>query len=68
MAKATTVPINRLATVEAGKANAIYAKKRTAVYKNTHQRNASALRNYIRHNSTQIKAIIAISRTDINNI
>jgi ribosomal protein S12 len=53
---------------EARRANVICVRKRTAAYKNTHQKYISALRKYIRHNLTQTKAVIATLRTSINNI
>jgi hypothetical protein len=45
--KATTVPTNRPVTAKARKINAICARKRTAVYKNTHQKNVSALKSIL---------------------
>jgi len=33
MAEATTIFIDRIVMIEAGRANAIYAKRRTAVYR-----------------------------------
>jgi hypothetical protein len=45
-----TALINRAITAKAGKTNIIYAKKRTAVYKDIYQKNTSALKKYIKHN------------------
>jgi hypothetical protein len=67
MTKAATVPTDRPVTAEVGKANAMCARKRTAVYKDTHQKNASTLRKHIRHDSTQTKAAMATSRTGTDN-
>jgi hypothetical protein len=65
--KATTVPTDRPVTAEAGKANAMCVRKRTAVYGDTHQKNASVLRKHIRHDLIQTKAAIATLRTDTDN-
>jgi hypothetical protein len=43
-------------------------KRRTAVYRDIHQKNVSALRKYTKHSLTQTKVIIAILKTNINNI
>ena len=42
---------------EAKRVNAIYARRRTSVYRDIYQRNRSALRRYIKRNSIWIKAI-----------
>ena len=44
IAEATTVFIDRMAIKEAERANAIYTKRRTAIYKDIYQRNRSALK------------------------
>jgi hypothetical protein len=46
----------------------MFIKKRTAAYKNTYQKNASALKKHIKHSLTQTKAIITTLKTSINNI
>jgi hypothetical protein len=43
-------------------------RKRTAAYEDTHQKNISTLRKYIRHGLTQTKTVITTLRTNINNI
>jgi hypothetical protein len=63
-----TIFINRAVIAKARKINTIYARKRTIVYKNTHQKNTSVLRKYIRHNLTQTKIIITTLRTNTDNI
>jgi DNA-binding NtrC family response regulator len=62
-----TAFIDRAVAAEARKANAMYVRKRTVAYKDTHQKNVSALRKHIKHNLTQTKAIIMTSRTSTNN-
>ena len=63
----TTILIDRIAIIEDRRVNTIYARKRTAVYRDIHQRNGSALRRHTKRNSIQIKAIIVILRTNISN-
>ena len=46
----------------------MFVKRRTAVYKNTHQKNTSALKKYIKHDLAQAKTVITISRTNTDNI
>jgi hypothetical protein len=43
-------------------------RKRTVVYENTHQKNASALRKYIKHGLTQTKTAITTLKTGTDNI
>jgi hypothetical protein len=43
-------------------------KRKTAAYKDTHQKNASALRKHIRHGLTQTKTTITTLRTSTDNI
>ena len=66
--EAITVFINGIAIIEAKRANTIYARRRTAVYRDIYQRNRSTLWRYTKRNLIQIKAIIVILRTDISNI
>jgi hypothetical protein len=46
----------------------MFIKKKTTAYKNTYQKNTSALRKYIRHGLTQTKAAITTLKTNTNNI
>jgi hypothetical protein len=66
--KATTVLTDRAVAAEAGRANAMFIRKRTAAREDTHQKNASALRKHTRHGLTQTKAVIATLRTGTDNI
>ena len=68
IAKTMTIFINRMAIIEAKRANVMYAKRRIAIYRDIYQRNGSALRRYIKRNLIQIKAIIVILKTNISNI
>ncbi len=68
IAEATTVLIDGIVIIEAKRANAIYTRRRTAVYRDIYQRNRSALRRYTKRNLIQIKVIIVILRTNISNI
>jgi hypothetical protein len=52
---------------KAGRANAMCVKRRTAARGDTHQKNASVLRKYIKQDLTQIKAVIATLRTGTDN-
>jgi hypothetical protein len=62
-----TALTDRALVAEAGRANAMCVRRRTAAREDTHQKNASALRKYTRHDLTQTKAVIATSRTGTNN-
>jgi hypothetical protein len=43
-------------------------KRRTAAYKDTHQKNTSVLKKHIKHNLTQTKAVITTLKTNTDNI
>ena len=66
--EAITVLIDGIVIIEAKRANAIYVRRRTAVYRDIYQRNGNAPRRYTKRNLIQTKAIIVILRTDISNI
>jgi hypothetical protein len=63
-----TALTNRAVITKAERANAICARRRTAVYEDTHQKNASVLKKYTKHNLILTKTVIIISRTNTNNI
>src|SRR6266567_9044121 len=66
--EATTIFIDGIAMKEARRANAIYAKRRTAVYRDIYQRNRSTPKRHIKRNLIQTKATMVILRTNISNI
>ena len=68
IAEATTVLIDRTVIIETKRANTIYTRKKTAIYRNIYQRNRSALKKYTKRNLIQIKVIIVILRTNKSNI
>jgi hypothetical protein len=47
MTKAITVLTDRVIITKAGRANTIYARRKATVYKNTHQKNANALKSIL---------------------
>ena len=66
--KVIIIFMDGIAIAEARKVNVMYARRRTAIYRNIYQRNRSTLKRYIKRNIIQIKVIMAISRTNISNI
>ena len=68
MVKVTTIFMDRIVMAEAKRANTIYARRRTAVYRDIYQRNGSAPKRHIKRNLIQIKIIMVILKTNISNI
>jgi len=57
-----------MAIIEAKRANTMYTRRRTTIYKDIHQRNKSAPKRHTKRNSIRIKATMVISRTNTSNI